>query len=223
MTYRVDQHTPVRGPITLATFLRSQIFSMWRGAEEAVIPGAKDYEFYGWRTLGLDVRVDHKGSRPEFEARIVYANLYDETQENAILRAVYWNNDAERARLAEEGMNYRLGVPARFVWVPHSVLNSWIETLHGVNTDVATKPGVDPFLPIRRLLVKADYKTSVFEKVWEYQESNTSALDLAWKEIWNKMGDALSNGTPLTSRLEEAFEPSLPHPFYDLESYQPNH
>ncbi len=222
VTYRVDQHTPVRGPITLATFLRSQVFSVWRGAENAVIPGTKDYEFYGWRTLALDVRIDHKGSRPEFESRIVYANLSDETQPNAILRAVYWNNDVERARLAEEGMAYRLGLPARFVWVPTAMLNSWIETLHGVSTDVNVRPGIDPLLPVRRLLVKMDYKICVFEKVWRYRESPSTALDLAWDGIWNKMGDALSNGTPSMSRLDEAFEPSVTQPFYDLESYLPN-
>ncbi|HEX7103707.1 MAG TPA: hypothetical protein VF201_13765 [Nitrolancea sp.] len=214
---------PVRGPITLATYLRSQVFSYWRGPEVVTVPGANDDQFYGWQMLALDVRIDHRGSRPELEARVVYANTSDDTQPRAILRAVYWDNDAERAALAREGLQYRFGFPARFVWLPVDTLNRWLDQLDGIDTTVTVHARNDPFAPIRRLCTKTDYKACVFERAWQLQECAKTPLDQAWDKVWRQMSDVLSVNPRVVDRVVEEFSPEYPQPFYNLDAYHPNH
>lgn len=92
----------------------------------------------------------------------MYANLFDRTQEIAVVRAVYWDGEAMRKSLREQKdkkQAFRLKMAARSVQISHSRLEEWLTHLQGASVNVDDFCGDDRTVGIGRLRIERDYLT----------------------------------------------------------------
>jgi len=207
-------------PRTMSMLARQQVFSYWRGPRniDAVINAAE--QFHGWQTLALDVRMNH-GLDPEFESRSVYGIIHNESEESAILRAVYWNQSTERRKMMQHGFNYVFGMPARFVRVSADQLRTWVTCFAGVSIFIDPTWGTDVPEPIRRLRIESDYYASILETTWATGAKADRELDQRWETVWEDMTKSLRSA-PVVHVLQEKYPTVEGTPRYDLDAYRPD-
>jgi hypothetical protein len=200
--------------------LRIQANAIWRGPKDIIIPALDGESFYGWSTLSLELRpekVDH------VESRVVYANLFDTSQKVAILRAVYWNGTATKKEMAalKDEETFELILPARFVKLPVEICHTWLSEFDNINITVNTPKKDDEKLHIKRLRIERDYKSNIFEKIWQTQDETHFFLNQKWDAVWTQMTKAL-NEEPSVDDFSESFWFVNPQVKYNFRSYQSN-
>ncbi|HEU5378292.1 MAG TPA: hypothetical protein VFV38_22950 [Ktedonobacteraceae bacterium] len=156
---------------------------------------------------------------PQIEARAAYASLVDETQPDAILRAVYWNSQTVIPSSPPETTPMK--IPARFVQVPNIQTQQWIRRFEGLQTSLQIFSLQNDSLSICSLRIEIDSVDSVFEKVWQVPPDEQDGLTRAWIEVWDNMGKALQT-CPVIAGVEESFASLEEKPeAYDLQGYKP--
>jgi hypothetical protein len=174
--------------------------------------------FYGWSILSL--RITNANLPSQFESRSVYANLYDKSQQFGVLRATSWDWKGTREAFREQGANFKLIMPARFVKLPIEQLNKWLLAFKDLKTTVDERCPVNSEVPIRGLRIERDYKACLFEKVWQNQSVKYAKLNEKWNQIWHQMTEALEVG-PFIDHLNEDFWLNQLEVKYDFQAYQP--
>lgn len=200
---RMRAHFVVRGPQSI----------LWESDIEDVPP------YYGWSVLLLK----NARSAPEdyIETRSVYANLFDDTQHFAVLRAVSWNGQATRKLVREQGQNFELVLPARFVKLPVEQLKAWLNEFDGLSIILSGDCTVDDSINVRKLRIKQDLTTCIFERTWQGQNANYTELNNRWAQIWAQMTKVLLTNSTITS-IDEDFWLIDPNVTYDFLNYQPD-
>ena len=200
--------------------VRRQVFSFWRGprAIEASIDAKT--QFWGWQTVSLDRRADH-GLDPELESRSVYGVVHNESEDLAILRAVYWNHATERELMKQDGFNYTFGMPARFVKVSADQLRDWIGRFSGATVPISASWGRNIPDSVRRLRIESDYYSSVFESTWGGGAEAFEDLSQRWETVGHEMTGALQTA-PVVTEISEEFAHPEGTPRYDLKGYRPD-
>lgn len=180
---------------------------------------------YGWAILSLTTTT---ATLPAcIESRSVYADLTDDSQEFAILRAVYWDwAIARKATKAQKAANkqeskIKQNIPARFIKLPITQLVEWLSAFDNVSTSVDEPCTYSKEGPIRGLRVERDYTACIFEKVWQEDDTEHSLLKRQWNKIWQQMTEALIN-EPIVSRVQEDYWLINLEPNYDFDAYKPN-
>jgi hypothetical protein len=177
--------------------------------------------FWGWPVLSLETITATLPAR--IESRSVYANLTDDTQPFAVLRAVYWNWDIAKKMIEEQQKEdiIRPTIPARFVKLQMIQLGEWLSVFNNISVTIDGSCVDDDEVPIRKLRIEQDYTSCIFEKVWQTQDVNHNPLNQKWDQVWQQMTEALKNGSHIF-RLKEDYR-LLKFEFnYDFEVYQPD-
>ncbi len=189
-----------------------------RGPRDIVIDDLDGERFYGWPHLMLEVR-DWQSVR--FESRSVYANLFDKSQNSAILRAVYWDAPSTRTRLKAHPKTFRLVLPARFVVVPVRRLRKWLAEFSGVHIKLPDAYQADKTADVKRLRIERSYLSQVFEVVWQLKDQEYGVVNERWDRVWIQMTRALTQA-PTVDIPDEDFWFVNPKIRYNLTSYQPD-
>jgi len=194
---RVDAVAICTGPASITARLQEQIF-------------------WGWPILKLEITA---ADADLVESRTVYADLVDDSQRVAVLRAVHWDGKSAK-RAISTGQPFELALPARFTVLPVVRLRTWLSEFEGVSVSLHILLERDPAIDIRKLRIELDYKTWIFEKVWQLADSNHAILNQKWNKMWNEMTDILIS-QPALDDFYEDFWFVNPEVRYDVESYQP--
>jgi hypothetical protein len=198
--------------------IRVEACAIWRGPKNIEVSDSEGVSFYGWPTLSLEVTT---GQTDRVESRTMYANLFDDLQHFAILRAVNWDGRLIKKTVVEQGENFKLMLPARFVKIPVEWARTWLSEFDGMNVAINEVLSDDNTVDIRRLRIEQDYKTCVFEKIWQTHNSSYAPLNQKWDGVWRQMTGALTN-EPLVTDFDEDFWFVNPEIVYDLQTYQPD-
>jgi hypothetical protein len=215
-----DIRLSTRQPSLFST-VRTQANAILRGPQN--ILWAPDVEseppYYGWSALLLEKM---KAAPVDYiEARSVYANLFDNTQQFAVLRAVSWNGETTRKLVREQGQNFKLLMPARFVKLPIERLKTWLSEFNGISITVNIDCIDDDAANIRRLRIKQDHISCIFEKVWQAHQTNHSKLNQKWDQVWTQMTESLITEPSITN-LDEDFWFVKLDIAYDFRTYRPD-
>jgi hypothetical protein len=186
---------------------------------------AKDRSFYGWPTLVLELR---SAKADRVESRTIYANLFDHTQEFAILRATFWDgvssrkNFKEYPEFREHPEKFPVVLPARFVKISTRRLRSWLFEINGMSVKVSGVNAIDSKVDVvRKIRVEQDYVACVFEKVWQAEDRNHAILNNKWRKIWTGFSRALKTA-PIIDKFTENFGLAVPVFWYDFDNFQPD-
>lgn len=203
-------------PGALYGSVRAQASAIYTGPKsvEAVL---NDQRFWGWPILSLEVRAAQIDS---IESRSVYANLVNESQHVAILRAVYWDGQSAKKAIYD-GRPFTMVLPARFVIMPLKRLDLWLAEFADIVVSVSTKSEKDETVDIRKLRIELDYIASIFEKVWQVRDSAHAVLNKKWSGVWDQMTEQLKNG-PALSDLSENFRFVIPEVRYEFNTFHPD-
>lgn len=194
---------------------------VWEGAPSIEVRQLGDDLFYGWSVLALAARFNWP---LRIESRIVYANLFDQEQHTAFLRAVSWDYGIAHQAISELRENAPLAVPVRFVEVPLPQLREWLTTFKDLTITAEQTVVHDATLPIRRLRVEWEYTSCVLEKIWQEQGPQHEALLTAWSQVWAAMSNTLRTFPQLeTSMVDEDFSSVQPdRSVYAPQDYDPD-
>jgi hypothetical protein len=169
---------------------------------EAVLAGPLsvrvDTDFWGSPNLVLRRETMPK-IEGTIESRILYANLCDDEQKEAILRHASWD-----ARTARESIRKRLGdsrgpsaihpiLLVHFVWTDVNWLRQSIGRLEELTIPLKV-PRVDPlFRTMYRLRIERNDRT-ITEASWgKNMPGDYQILSEMWESIWQQMTDFLQN------------------------------
>jgi len=200
---RIQANNILRGPQNI----------LWSSGREEDPPN------YGWKVLSLSQI--KPAPLDKMEVRSVYANLFDPTQQFAVLRAVSWNGELIRQIIKTQGhQNFTLVMPARFVKIPAKKLIAWLSDFEGI-TVLLDEECPDEDSDINGLRIERDHGVCIFEKVWYTENTSHKMLSQKWKEIWKETTDTLIN-EPSVTNLDEKFWFIKPEVLYKFQSYQPN-
>jgi hypothetical protein len=175
-------------------------------------------KFYGWPVLSLEKLI--VAPADYIESRSVYANLYDTSQQIAILRAVSWNGEAVRKLIREHGREFKLIIPARFVKLPIEALKGWLLEFDRtrVTVNIACP---NETTNVKKIRIEPDYTCCIFEKMWQTHPVKHSKLDQRWDRVWRQMTQILLK-EPWVQDLDEDFWYMSPEVRYDFRVYQPD-
>jgi hypothetical protein len=203
----------------------------WRGPDSVSVPGinplADDAWFVGHRILHLALRRDEPTTAAErlLASRSVYARLYDDSQEIAVLRAMSWSRIGQREDFKIKGPRSPLAFPVRYTSLPLETAHSWLTRFEGLSATIDMPhldESADPSL-IRTLRLEPETVTCSFEKTWLVHDQLVSELDQPWIEVWNEMTELLADST-LPESIEENYRSAAPKVAgYDVTSDIPNH
>jgi len=194
---------------------RRLAYDLWRGPEYITKPDENE-PFGGPCILRLALRTG-TSAKPQIEARAVYGSF---TEQDAILRAVYW--DGQTAVKNSEREEQQIKIPASFVRVPVASMRQWISIFDNLQTSLQTMPQQNDSLPICSLRVEIDAVYSVFEKVWQVAPGEADELQHAWQDVWQQLGLALETFPAITD-VEEIFPYVEGKPeVYDVQAYKPS-
>ena len=144
---------------------------------------------------------------PELESRSVYGVVHNESEDLAILRAVYWNHATARELMKQGGFNYTFGMPARFVRVSADQLRDWISRFSGAAVPISPTWGRNVPESVRRLRIESDYYSSVLEVTWEDGAAAFEELGRRWETVWAEMTEVLRAAQVVTEISEEFAHP----------------
>lgn len=203
-------------------WVRKQVFATWRGPKWVTVIDASDSTLYGSRLLSLDLRHEPEDFHIRLESRTIYdaENVDDETPDFVLLRAVSWDEVQAKEAIRANPLYHGVTMPARFVLVPRSILQSWITRIGAITTSLPVGRSVDDRTALnRQLRLESDYIASVAELIWTVDDSaGAKQLNETWLGIWAEMEDLLSS-SPKPSEVYEEFDRQcdLPQIKYALE------
>ena len=212
-------------PVVKRTFygyVRSTAFDLWRGPFYAENSEMEDEANFlgGTRVLRLTIRKGET-AKPMLESRAIYAHLNPNEPQDAILRAIYWDNTAIRHTTHSTPIDTPFKIAAKFVRLPLALLHQWIDLLENISTTIQTTSSKDDTLPICNLRVETSVVSSAFEKTWQVVDGENAELNNAWQVIWRQMEQVLQTSPSLTD-IKESFDCVEVKPdVYDLQRYQP--
>lgn len=200
--------------------VRVQASLIYGGPRNITVRDLGGEPFYGWATLSLGIR---PGRADRLEARAVYANPHDTSQQVAVLRAVAWDGVAARNAVWRRDQEYRLTMPARFVQVPVEQVRTWLGDFEGISVALAPARDGGPGVPIRRLRIEWDYLAGIFERVWQVEDSHYASLNRRWNSVWAQMTTALEAASVITNLDEDFWELDIAttRDVYDYQAYAP--
>ena len=207
-------------PSSEAAVVGAQMQAISHGPQSALWPFENEEEeraAYGWATLTLEIRTKPR----QGEIRAIYANLFDEDQQFAVLRAVSWNWQVAREAMEQEGSNYKPVLPSRFVKIPVTQLKRWLSAFDNISCAINEEIGPDDDTPTRRLRIERDYAYSIFEMAWQLEDVSHQVLNDQWDQVWIDMSRKLADA-PILDRIDEDFWHVTFEFDYDFEAYQPN-
>lgn len=179
--------------------VRLLAWKVWEGPE--YISWQEDLEPHGgWPVLSLEITAADKD---QIDSRIIYADLFDETQNSAILRAVYWDGVSARKAVRTEGEDFIPIIPAKLVHFDVQELEAWLTELNGIEILIPGKCERVSTEDIKKLRTSVDYKSCTFELVWQSNEERLDVLNNKWKSIWQKMSEALKRGADVVEFNED--------------------
>ncbi len=192
---------------------------LWRGSDY-MHDQDDDHPWSGFCVLRLAIVMSEAITmNHQIESRAAYASLARETEQNAILRAVYWDSWTAVGK----GRDYTgpIKVPARFVHIPIFLVRQWLSAFDHLQTSIRAFASTDETVPICSLQVKTEASQCAFEKVWQVVPGEEEELNLLWQVVWQQMGESLLTA-PSVAPPEESFprvdgDPSA----YDLQAYTP--
>lgn len=196
--------------------LRTKAKFIWRGPRSIDIYQNNSTIFYGWSTLALELM----GKGDNIECRTLYANMFDESQDFAILRTVVWNRSAIKEMIKDQPNNFELVLPAKFVIIPVNQLEKWLKSFNGIRTSIQPHIYKTTTNTTRRLKIERDYKSAIFEKTWEQRSNKYNRLNEKWEVVWNEMTQFLER-EPIFLDFFEKFWPVIPNPHYNFNDYHP--
>ena len=200
--------------------VRRTAYDLWRGPDYISDPD-EESPLHGFCVLRLAIRKGET-AKPLIESRAVYTILYRDDPQDAILRAVYWDNKDIIGTTHSTPYDTPFKIPAKFVQIPLTLVQQWISSLEHLQTSIQTSSHEDDTLPICTLRVETEAVSSVFEKTWQVVEGENSELNRIWQQIWQQMGLALETA-PIITDLEESFPCIKPErDVYDLQAYKPS-
>lgn len=197
--------------------VRRTAYELWRGSNYVLTSDEND-PVGGLCILRLALR---KGTsmKPLIESRAVYASLTDETQGDAILRAIYWDSQSVKR---DSPPNTPVKVSAKFVKVSSTQVVQWIRMFDDLSTSLRSAVEQDDSLPICSLRIEINSVGDVFERVWPVVQDEDVELNRAWQKIWQKMKLALQT-SPNVTDVKEKFPCVEPEPdAYDFQTYKPS-
>ena len=203
--------------------VRRTAYDLWRGPDyvENVEKEDEDNPLGGFCVLRLAIRKGET-ARPLIESRAVYAILRLDDPQDAILRAIYWDNKEIMHTTHSTPYDTPFKIAAKFVQIPLTLVQQWISSLENLQTSIQTSSHEDDSLPICTLRVETETVSSVFEKTWQVVEGENSELNHIWQVIWQQMGLALET-SPIITDVEESFPCIKPElDVYDLQAYKPS-
>lgn len=196
---------------------RKTAHALWKGSDY-MLNQADDHSWSGFCVLRLAMRQE-TATGHEIEARAAYASLADKTEQNAILRAVYWDSRTLAGKSRED--TGPIKVPARFVQIPISLVHQWLRAFDAVLTSIRVFAHSDDNSPICSLRIETNYVDSAFEKVWQALPGERDELTRVWLDRWHDMGKALQTYSAITG-IEESFPCVEGKPeAYDFQAYEP--
>ena len=209
---------PIKG--SFSGRVRRTAYDLWRGPNYLRNQGRVNF-WGGYCVLRLALRQRTSGD-PQIEARAVYASFADETQPDAILRAMSWDSKTVVQKSRDDPPeNTPFTIPAKFVQVPIAQVRQWVKTFDGLQTSLQIFPQQDDGLPICSLRIETDYVYNAFEKIWQVLPGEQSELLRAWQKVWHEMGNILQAFPALTD-IEESFPHVEGKPeVYDFQAYEP--
>ena len=199
---------------------RIRALGAWRGPWSITLRDESGGLLRGWQVLSLAVRTA-RTHRIIVESRSVYANLADERETLAVLRAVYWNQAEAMAANASRHAN-RDAVSARFVRVPTSRVQAWIAPLVGQRVPMVEPWRQDDSSPIRSIRIDLNWISHIFEKSWQSTDEPHMNLNQIWLDIWDDMSASLTTDDQITdiALIEEAFRDMEGVPVYEIGDYE---
>lgn len=175
--------------------------------------------FYGWPVLSFETVTATLPA--QVESRSIYAHLYDKTQPFAILRAVFLDWKSTREAFREQGENFQLTLPARFIKLPIDRLNTWLSSFSNLKTSIDELCPYDSEVPIRKLRIERDYTACIFEKVWQNEDEDHAILNEKWDQVWEQMTETLAIEATM-DYLREDFWLNQVEARYNYQAYKPN-
>jgi hypothetical protein len=178
----------------------------------------ESHSFGGRGVLHLALR---KGTsmQPIIETRTIYVDVGDPAQENAVLRAVYW--DSQAARQNNPDGESLLKIPGTFVQVSVAQTQQWVAAFDRLNIALLATVRADDSLPICTLRIERDNVYSAFAKTWQVIDGENTDLNHVWQDIWNQMARLLPISAVVTD-VEEFFPCHEPgKDAYAYQAYQP--
>ena len=197
--------------------LRSQTSAILTGPKSLTL----DKGFYGWPCLTLQIQA---GWEDRVESRIVYANLANQEQEIAILRAVFWDGEANKKAIRQGQPISTPTLAARFVVIQTSKLNEWLSSFADISVKAFDnfETEEDDRADIKKLKIVIDYKSSIFERVWQTSKDIYTNLNEPYAAVWSEMTDLLLQEKPYDGTINEDFWIGNPPVEYDFDAYNPD-
>jgi hypothetical protein len=157
---------------------------------------------------------------PLIESRAAYVSLVDQTQPDALLRAIYW--DSQTVKRDSPPETTPVAIAAKFVRVPFERIQQWLSVFDNLHPSLQVSLPRDDDVPLCSLRIEIDPTCRVFEKVWPVLPGEDIELNHAWQTVWRQMGAALQT-YPAVTDIEEQFPCAEPEPdSYDFQAYQPS-
>jgi hypothetical protein len=206
---------------------RVRAFALWEGPQNVEVIRDGEIAFFGWNLLGLTARYpSYPAKTLMLESRLVYANLFDETQAEVVVRGCWLDNEIILAPLQHQPSESPVAIPCRFVAVPREEIEALIGPIVGLTVPIGAVSDSNVELQVRKLLVRQDYTLCTFEKTWQSDDQSHELLNHTWNQAWAKLGMLLSEHPPLdstdvkeyflptdTQSLQTAYDPSTYNPF----------
>lgn len=152
------------------------------------------------------------------DTRSVYANLFDDSQDYAVLRATYWDGVSTRKIVKAGDENYKPIIPAKFVQITMDQVRSWLHQITDVSVPSLRSWEEDLSFEVRRVRIEPDYRGKIVDFVWQSDDVKLEVMNQCWKAVWNEMSTVLSKGKSLIE-FEEDFWIVEPRYEYELNNY----
>lgn len=119
--------------------VRRTAYNLWRGPVyvENIEKDGEDHPLGGVCVLRLALRKGET-AKPMIESRAVYAILRPDEPQDAILRAMYWDNTAIMHTTHRTPIDTPFKIAAKFVSVPLALLQQWIASSERLQTTTQT-------------------------------------------------------------------------------------
>jgi hypothetical protein len=207
-------------------------FSKIRIQVEAILQGPKnirwsigsndDLAHFGTKVLFLMLKDSQSDSLFNItETRAIYANIFDDSQGSAFLRAVQWDDDLARKLIQEDPETFDKLLPARFVSVDIDHLKKWLSAFDGLNITVESTCRDDLSSTIRGLRIELDYVSCIIENIWQRESSSHAEINRIWDDVWGQMTEILKKNN-LVSSFSENYWLTVVEPAYCSELYDPD-
>lgn len=205
---------------------RITAFTLWNGPRDIELVHDDEITFYGWNLLGLAARYPSYVSKElKLESRLAYANLFDESQAEVIVRGCWLDKEIMLGPLQNRSSELSVDIPGRFVAISRDEIEALLSQVVGIQVPIGAVSTSNDELQVRKLRVKEDYTLSTFEKTWQSDDQSHELLNAAWDRAWVALGQLLDDGPAIESkRIRESWltDASPTGIVYASSKYDPN-